>query len=133
MSAIDDELEKAIPFKFDHRSPLVCVGGTARTVLKIAQSMYHLPEGCRTVSAKQVHEILDFMLSGKRKATKLILRTAPDRIHTIVPGTLILCRMLCLFKSNEIVVSKYGVREGYLCQKVIQPQSTGTCTPKTEN
>lgn len=131
--AIDAELEKDSSFHFAHRSPLICVGGTARTVLKIAQVLFHLPEGCRTVSARQVNEILDFMLTNKKKAARLILRVAPDRIHTIIPGTLLLCRILHLFQSSEIIVSNYGVREGYLCKKIIQPQLAGMHTRKTEN
>lgn len=130
---LDEELARLNRFCFDSRSPLVCVGGTARTVLQMAKKLFDLPSDCIRITAEQVDEMLRLFLRSEKKACRLILRTEPDRIHTIIPGLFILQRVLHLFDSKEIIVSKYGVREGFLCTKVMQLQTTTTSSHKTEN
>ncbi len=56
---------------------------------------------------------------GLRQARKLILRSCPDRVHTIVPGTLVLQAVVARFGAKRIYVSKYGIREGYLHERVL--------------
>lgn len=43
---------------------------------------------------------------------------------------MILRHIFTHFNANELIVSKYGVREGYLCQKIL---TDSIATPKTEN
>ena len=117
--------------QWDPRSPLVCVGGTARTVLKLARKKYALAPECRTVSAAEVDELLALLCSKDRRMLRLLLRTEPDRVHTIVPGLCILHRVMHLFQSEEIVISQYGVREGFLCQKIIQSSPATMPLPRT--
>ena len=50
---------------------------------------------------------------------RLILKSAPDRIHTLIPGMLILDTVAEYFKSEKIHVSAFGVREGYLYARVL--------------
>ena len=44
----------------------------------------------------------------------------PERIHTMIPGMLILRHMVQGFGAGRVIVSQYGVREGYLCQKILK-------------
>ncbi len=123
---IDDK--KILPQ--EKHSPLICVGGTARAVLKLAVKYFKLPESCRSITAPQLEQLSDLLCKGDRRAVDLILRTEADRIHTIVPGLMILRHIFTHFNANELIVSKYGVREGYLCQKILKDSIV---TPKTEN
>lgn len=100
--------------------PLACVGGTARACLRMARRVYHLPETANRVSARQVEDLCTLLTGSQKKAADLILKQEPDRIHTMIPGLLILRHLLEGFGAGEIVVSKYGVREGYLCQKILK-------------
>lgn len=54
-------------------------------------------------------------LQRKKDAIDLILRLEAERIHTLIPGLLILQHTFHLFHAQQLIVSKYGVREGYLC------------------
>lgn len=99
-------------------SQIAAVGGTARAVLKIGRSLFHLPQTCRTISTLQLEGIYDRLRPGDRQASDLILKCAPERIHTLIPGLMILRRITSEFKAQEIIVSSYGVREGYLCQRI---------------
>ena len=100
--------------------PLVCVGGTARAALKLAKHVYQLPEGTNRVSARQVKELCALVCSSQKQAADLILKLAPERIHTMIPGLLILRQVAEGFGVSEMIVSKYGVREGYLCGRILK-------------
>lgn len=116
---ITNEIDKKNFFTFDRRSPLICVGGTARAVLRIARKLYGLPPSCHSVSKAQFDDICSLLCTGNRTAADIVLKLEPDRIHTIVPGLMIMQHIFRLFKSDKIIVSKYSVREGYLCQKIL--------------
>ena len=115
---------------FTPRPLLVGVGGTARAALKLARHNYQISNDCRSITAEQLDGLCAFLCSGKKEASDLILRLAAERIHTLVPGVLILQHVFRLFQAEQLVVSKYGVREGYLCRRILQ---NNTDTPRTGN
>lgn len=102
------------------RPLLVGVGGTARAALKLAQHYYKSSEDCRSITAEQLDGLCTFLCSGEKCASDLILRLEAERIHTLIPGLLILQHIFHLFQAQQLVISKYGVREGYLCQKILK-------------
>ena len=110
------------------RALLVGVGGTARAALKLERHYYGISDDCCSMTAEQLDGLCKFLCSGKKEASDLILRLEAERIHTLVPGLLILQHVFHLFQAEQLVVSKYGVREGYLCQKILKDH---TDTPKT--
>lgn len=130
---LQEEIEKnlAIPKKDLKPTPLLLgVGGTSRAVLKLAKSYFKISDDCSSITASQLTELCDFLCSGKKEAIDLILKLEADRIHTIIPGLLILQHIFQLFQTQQMVVCKYGVREGYLCQRILKKNIV---TRKTEN
>lgn len=59
-----------------------------------------------------------------------MLRLEADRIHTLIPGLLILQHTFHLFHAQQLDISEYGVREGYLCQRILKNDID---TPRTGN
>lgn len=114
-----DHIEKAIDFPFEPRTPLVCVGGTARAALKLAKHLSNDASDSLSISTDALDKLFDVLSEGDRRAIDLILKQEPHRIHTMVPGLMILRYLYKTFEATEIVVSNYGVREGYLCQKIL--------------
>lgn len=112
------------------RPLLVGVGGTARAAFKLAQHYYKISDDCHAITAEQLNGLCSFLCSGKKEVSDLILRLEAERIHTLVPGVLILQHIFQLFGAQQLIISKYGVREGYLCKKILQ---NNIVTPKTEN
>ena len=131
--AISTELEEQKLFKFDKQSSLACVGGTARAALKVAKKVCGLPSECRSMTGAQLEEVCMLLCKGDKAAVRLILNLEPDRIHTMVPGIMIMNHVSKLFQADEIVISKFGVREGYLCQRILQSGVKNIYTPKTGN
>ena len=108
---------------------IVGVGGTCRAVLKLIKRYYDLPQNQNRITREQLEGLCDCLCKGNKQASDLILRTEAERIHTMVPGILILRYIMEHFDSKELIVCKYGVREGYLCQKILKD----TPIPRTEN
>lgn len=118
-------MEKALQRELGHLTSndlpcgqIAAVGGSARAALKLARTVFQLPQTCRTVTAVQLDEVFALLRSDQRTAADLILKAAPERLHTLIPGLMILRHVVRTFEANEVIVSRYGVREGYLCQKV---------------
>lgn len=130
---IEERIDKKSLMPFDKRSTLVCVGGTARAVFRIARKLYSMTGECCSVSKEQLDGLCSILYKGDRTAADLILKLDPDRIHTIVPGVMIMQHIFKRFDAEEIVVSKYGVREGYLCHRMLEPAQKDMHTPKTGN
>lgn len=103
---------------FGRQRQLVCVGGTARTSLKLARRVCGLHNG-NILTTAQLCQVQERLCGNAKTAAELILKVEPERIHTILPGILILTHVAEGFGVDEIIVSKYGVREGYLCRKVL--------------
>ena len=123
------EIEKTIDVSEGALTPrplLVGVGGTAHAALKLARHYCKLSDDSRSMTAEQLNGLCAFLCSGKKEASDLILRLEAERVHTLVPGLLILQHIFRLFQAEQLVVSKFGVREGYLCQRILN-----TDTPRT--
>lgn len=133
LKRLQQEIDKTIQSghaALAERPLLVGVGGTARAAFKLAQHYYKISSDCHTITAGQLNGLCSFLCSGKKEASDLILRLEAERIHTLVPGVLILQHIFQLFGAQQLIISKYGVREGYLCKKILQ---NNIVTPKTEN
>ena len=122
LSRLRQDISKTIDISKGAPTPrplLIGVGGTVRATLRLALHYYRKPDDCHSMTTEQLDELCDFLCDGKKEALDLILRLEAERVHTIVPGILILRHVLHLFRAKQMIVSKYGVREGYLCQRIL--------------
>ena len=55
-----------------------------------------------------------------RDSLTRLLKVTPERLHTLLPGMTILRQIARTFCSDTMIVSDYGVREGYLLSEVLQ-------------
>lgn len=99
------------------RAETVCgVGGTARAMLKLRNARFRT-EG-RTISIEELETVTALLRDRSREARDLILEVCPDRLHTIIPGALLMTTLAEKLEARVVTVSPYGVREGYLCRKL---------------
>ena len=91
-----------------------------KRVLRLCRKLFDMPEDCRTLNCGQLNALAKQLCRGDKSAADLILRYEPERIHTLVPGVMILVYLADWYGVKAITVSHYGVREGYLRRK-IQP------------
>lgn len=133
---IENEIKKTIDInkisEFANHNSIVCLGGTSRAIFKIARYMFEMPSDVNVITKEKFDEICEYMLKCNKKAFNLILKTEPERMHTIIPGLLILKYIADRLGVKSISVSKYGVREGYLCKNILNQEPESTATLKTE-
>lgn len=105
------------------KSACVCgVGGTARAALKIANAWYGRPDSERRLTPEKLRQLAKMLQKQDARARQLVLNACPDRVHTILPGVLLMdtvCGALC---KKELYVSRSGVREGYLYHKLLREE-----------
>lgn len=130
---IKQEIKEKIDIDKESISPhdlLIGVGGTLRATLKLSNQYHRISDESTSMTSEQLDELCAFLLSGKKEACDMILKHEADRIHTIIPGILILQHVVHLFEAKQLIVGRYGVREGYLCQRIIKKN---TIIPKIVN
>ncbi len=94
------------------------VGGTIRAVCRLVNEYYEKPDEYREFSFAELNAIYDIIRKDSDERRKLLLQVVPDRLHTILPGMVILRTIMKTFKSKRVAVSAAGVREGYLLKKI---------------
>lgn len=105
-------ISPALPPKGDYVcEPICAVGGTARAANELFIASGGGTEG---YSPDFLREVLAQAEAGPRKLMRRILKLAPERVHTLVPGMVVLSAAAELCGAGTIVTSGYGVREGYL-------------------
>ena len=68
----------------------------------------------------KLRDMLDDIIDmDSRNTLDLIISVKADRIHTLVPGMIILIRIANYFSADKINVSRTGVREGYVYERII--------------
>ena len=99
-------------------SILCGVGGTTRSTCKLVNDYFDIPLSNRKANPDQIKKLMKSFYHDKDGIDR-ILRVVPERIHTIIPGMIILRTIAKHYHCEEIIISEYGVREGYLIKTVI--------------
>lgn len=121
LKKISDKIEsnlKTIPKnEFPKNTKQICaVGGTARAVLKLVNEMND--EDKFEFQISDLKKVINLFKKDENKFLRLVIKTVPDRVHTIVPGMIILIAIAKFFESKTVLVSDYGIREGYLLKSL---------------
>lgn len=95
------------------------IGGSVRSAMKVYGDLFN--NGERLGYIRLVH--LDQMLNAYRNDGAAFahgsLHTIPDRVHTFIPGCLILREIFAVTGAERMTVAKKGLREGYLLERVL--------------
>ena len=99
---------------------MVGVGGTVRAMYKLSCDLFPIPPEQSFVEADCVKEILRRIKQSESELYHTIGKLIPERALTIFPGLMILRQAIKRFGCERIFVSKFGVREGYLLDRVLK-------------
>ena len=97
---------------------LIGIGGTIRTTGKVIADLWNEDE--KKFTLKDIYKLLNLIKDRNTETIRSIIRTNPARIHTLIPGIIILKILMEKFGIDEIEVSDNGLREGYLIYKVLE-------------
>lgn len=114
----------AVDFPKKVPEKVCCVGGTCRAILNIVNYHFNKEENNRIITKEEFNKILKILLKRDAASRNYILKLCPDRVHTIIPGMLVVKEIIERLHYEKIWVSRYGVREGYLCKNFLMTGST---------
>ena len=93
---------------------IVITGNDADALYRIYSDFYSLsPSGLHIMYRKKVKELLKYLASSEERSS-LIVRNAPERGRTIIPAFTLLYETMRYFSAESTIVSKQGVKEGYM-------------------
>ena len=98
---------------------LLGVGGTIRAVVGLCNALTGAGADNLIVTAGQVQELYTVLSAADKAALRLILKVAPDRVHTVLPGLVIIREIINRYGVQKLTMSATGVREGYLVSRVM--------------
>lgn len=100
-------------------SALFGIGGSIRAVAKLLGRMAGSDKAQKTMTPKDVDRILALLRDDPSQFAHTAVKAVPDRLHSVVPGCLILRMLMAAAHAETLTVCKYGVREGYLRERVL--------------
>ena len=111
---------RKLPSLEPYKAPtLYGVGGSTRAAAKLVQQLDELQTRPREVKAEQVQQILRTCRENPSAFGHVALKASAERVHTMVPGCVILAELFRHLGADKLVICKHGVREGYLIERML--------------
>lgn len=100
---------------------LYAMGGTARAGAKLHKNMIGSPNSVEGYhfSVKELDIMNTTLRNMKMNGVHFLNRILPERTHTIMPGLVVLKSIAQCCGAKEIIISKNGVRDGYLIKHTV--------------
>jgi exopolyphosphatase/guanosine-5'-triphosphate,3'-diphosphate pyrophosphatase len=118
-AAIRNQFSK-IDWETDTDPLLIGVGGTLRATLKLSRSVFDLPQEQNSLETRYIKKIAKLLIDNKNDIYHTAYKVIPERLMTILPGLAILRYAIKKFECKTLTVSEYGIREGYLMNRVLK-------------
>lgn len=121
---------KAIAQEFSHHLEAVSktpkpvanlygVGGSIRAATKMQATMEQSSRKVTTLIPADIEAMLHACIKNPDAYGHNALKAAADRIHTLTPGCCIIDVIMKTYKVQRLTLCKYGVREGYLIERML--------------
>src|SRR5690554_169610 len=112
-----NHLENIAWFNEVNIDSIVAIGGSARALIRLSRDIQKrsIKQTSSTLSNTQINQLSRLDI----KASKMILKAAPNRLITIIPAAIMLDELMKHTHATSVQVSDYGVREGYLYKKIL--------------
>ena len=124
MDAIAEAFRKrfaGLPDPDAYRSEaLYGIGGSVRAAAKMHAQATGAAVRPKTMTKQQIHAILAWCRTDPDTFAHAALKASAERVHTLVPGCIILGELFAACGAERLDVCKYGVREGYLIDRMLR-------------
>lgn len=96
------------------------IGGSVRAAAKMHAQATGAAVRPKTMTKRQIHAILEWCRIDPDAFAHAALKASAERVHTLVPGCIILGELFDACGAERLDVCKYGVREGYLIDRMLR-------------
>lgn len=95
------------------------VGGSVRAAAKMQARFADEAARPKALTAADVADVVERCAADGDSFAHAALTVVPERIHTLVPGCVILGEVIAATGAARVEVCKCGVREGYLIERML--------------
>lgn len=111
----------ALPRPDAYRSEVLFgIGGSVRAAAKMHAQAAGATARPKAMTKREIHAILEWCRTDPDTFAHTALKASAERVHTLVPGCIILLELLDACGADRLDVCKYGVREGYLIDRMLR-------------
>lgn len=91
----------------------VLVGTTVNAIYKVYAAKFGIsaPNAEHMIEAAKLKKLTKYLIEDETRNV-LILKTVPERLHTIATACILLERLISYYKTETVIVSAYGLKEG---------------------
>ncbi|MDR2108835.1 MAG: hypothetical protein LBP28_05190 [Coriobacteriales bacterium] len=97
------------------------VGGSARGVYRTTRELQRASG--RALQPDDIARIITGFRGAELEVLTAVRSAAPERVFTLAAGAMIMREVVVAAQTEQLLVSKYGVREGYLLDRIINAGS----------
>lgn len=122
MTAIADAFDALcadLPQKDFKHKELIGIGGAIRSAAKVYGDVFREGKRSSELLPEQLDEILSTYSHDPDAFMIKALQTIPDRIHTFIPGCVIIAHVFAFTGARRLKIAKHGVREGFLIERIL--------------
>ncbi|MDO4841850.1 MAG: exopolyphosphatase [Phoenicibacter congonensis] len=94
------------------------IGGSVRAIARLTREMKCLEKTPKHIWATDVQDAVELLESHPDLFAHAAVRAVPERLHSVVPGCLIIGELISACGVEELDIKKGGLREGYLLSKL---------------
>ncbi len=113
--ALLDSASNLEPYRTEHAFG---IGGSMRAISKMLAQIAQSSEKPTTISCDDMDGLFDLLASDPSTFAHALVKAAPDRVHSFVPGMVIARTILERLGASDVSLCKYGIREGYLMELI---------------
>lgn len=96
------------------------IGGSVRAIDKLYAAAFSNDNRMHTLEAYQIGALQSLLQEKPSAFAHAATKAVPERMHTVVPGIVIVRALMEKLGAESLTICKYGVREGYLLERVLQ-------------
>lgn len=104
------------PYRTEH---LFGIGGSVRAVAKMQTQSLGAPVKPPVVTAEHLDALFQLLKDDPSTFAHNAVKACPDRVHTLVPGMVIVRALMRAVGARTVTVCKHGIREGYLIERML--------------
>lgn len=106
----------ASDYDADH---LYGIGGSVRAISKLYATAFAGDNRPSALEPYQIDALRNLLHSQPSTFAHAATKAVPERLHSIVPGMVIVQTLISELGAKSLSICKYGVREGYLLERVL--------------
>ncbi|MCL1797912.1 MAG: exopolyphosphatase [Eggerthellaceae bacterium] len=95
------------------------IGGSVRAAAKLYAELFPEEGRPETLTKKQISFLLNEYRKEPDRFVHFALKAVPDRVHTLIPGCLIVFNLMDEFGAKYLNICRNGIREGYLIERIL--------------